>query len=648
MATPGAPSTVVRRLIRSIFGRSPGTITWRGATSSYGVGLRETRSGVMLTNSIYIQAGAFVGSDNATGSANEGLGFWPYTSARNNAFLSDSGLGNDYALCLRGAAQEAVARRNVFRTFTDTRRPILTLQNLTGAPITVRYIMKKSERSVTVGEYVFDKSGDTTIASLCNWFNTLDLPGKGLRCALRRNQSWKLSWSESALEGDPEQPVDHVLGDDGRRYILYSSGNGMGSTFGPLEVLNKFVVLEVQGDVIQQLLDAGYLGPLYPVDGDDLHPKSGSYGGLRVDQPATGAGGWIYRLEEAYPIEKDGVTVWRLRVRQGGSYVGSPRFVSSAEGGGLLVFGMSNGTHPEGQKLGEVAPVEVVFDYAVEDPKPVRIEENAFHVHHAETDSLVVKPGIGDGSKPHGHAIRVCGTSSRLQITGNLFYAPISFMGLDVPADGGPYNRAELIQLTPYCHYHIATPSLHDVMYNTPGDNKVKSQAVVDTVNGLEGAPALTWYDIASGGLTLETNHALTAAGPDAVIGFGAHAAQWSLPYSYQTFTDFCAEADGLKLLCAGNMVTSDETQWVGQGWPAAATMEGATFGGYRATLGLALAEDRYQNSSDLDHELDMMSDALRAKRRGNWSTQYGVYDLNNYFRAQYGLPMVRRPYKTP
>ena len=41
------------------------------------------------------------------------------------------------------------------------------------------------------------------------------------------------------------------------------------------------------------------------------------------------------------------------------------------------------------------------------------------------------------------------------------------------------------------------------------------------------------------------------------------------------------------------------------------------------------------------------MSDALRSKRRGSWSTQYDVYDLNNYFRAQYGLPEIRRPYKT-
>ncbi len=105
-------------------------------------------------------------------------------------------------------------------------------------------------------------------------------------------------------------------------------------TFGPLEVLNKFVVLQVEGDVFQQLLDAGYQGPLYPVNGDALHPKGGSYGGLRVDQPVTGAGGWIHRLEDAYPVEMDGVTMWRLRVRQGGSYVGSPRFISSVKGGG--------------------------------------------------------------------------------------------------------------------------------------------------------------------------------------------------------------------------------------------------------------------------------------------------------------------------
>ncbi len=309
---------------------------------------------------------------------------------------------------------------------------------------------------------------------------------------------------------------------------------------------------------------------------------------------------------------------------------------------------MSNGPHPEGQKPGDVAPVEVVFDYTVEEPVPVRVEENVFHVHHAETDSLLVKPGAGDGAKPHGHAIRVCGASSRLQITGNLFYAPISFTGLDIPADWGPCNRAELIQLTPYCHYHIATPSLHDVIYNTSGDNKAKRQAAVDTFNGLKDAPALTWFDIVSGGLTLESNHALTASGPGLVIGFGAHEAQWSLAHTYQTFADFCAGGDSSNLLCSGNTVTSDEAQWVEQGWPAAVTMEGATFTGYRTTLGLPLAEDRYQNSSSLDRELDMMSDALRTKRRGDWSTHYDVYDLNNYFRTQYGLPEVRRPYKSP
>ena len=39
--------------------------------------------------------------------------------------------------------------------------------------------MDHSERSVSVGEHVFGKSSDDNIANLCNWFNTLDLPGKG-------------------------------------------------------------------------------------------------------------------------------------------------------------------------------------------------------------------------------------------------------------------------------------------------------------------------------------------------------------------------------------------------------------------------------------------------------------------------------------
>ena len=93
------------------------------------------------------------------------------------------------------------------------------------------------------------------------------------------------------------------------------------------------------------------------------------------------------------------------------------------------------------------------------------------------------------------------------------------------------------------------------------------------------------------------------------------------------------------------NRLHTNDDDWVDAGAPDPNAFWNATFEDYRESIGLALPPSRYQNPTTRLHEMDFASQVIRNKRRGQWSQDYDVYGLLNFFRCHYGQPSVTSPY---
>ena len=115
----------------------------------------------------------------------------------------------------------------------------------------------------------------------------------------------------------------------------------------------------------------------------------------------------------------------------------------------------------------------------------------------------------------------------------------------------------------------------------------------------------------------------------------------------FYDYPSWCAELPRFNCGANGPMANrfhTDDASWISAGAPDRSSS------GRRPLLIIDRTSawpfrTRYQNPTTLDRELGFVSQTVRSQRRGQWTSDYGVYNLLNFFRAYYGQEPVKSPY---